>query len=70
MKCKKEPEKYHVFEALYLDRRTKEMKFNIRIKLVAEAMFISESSARRWNTEMLNKLAVKLFGVDGLRLDI
>ena len=70
MKNKNEPEKYDIIERLYMDRNIIDMKFNARIKFVSDSCNCSESSARRWNSEMLNELSVLLFGVDGLRLEL
>lgn len=70
MKAKGEEEKYKVIQMLYMDRDKKDIKFNQRVKLVADEIKCSESSVRRWNTEMLNELSEKLFGVDGLRLEL
>jgi hypothetical protein len=70
METKGEYEKYLVVKMLYMDPAKKSMKFNQKVKLVADDVKCNEVTVRRWNTEMLNRLAVKLFGVDGLRLDV
>lgn len=70
MEAKDEIEKYQVIKMLYMDPSKKDITFSQRVKLIAEEIKCGESSVRRWNTEMLNKLAVKLFGIDGLRLDV
>jgi hypothetical protein len=75
MKERNEIEKIKAFELLYMDRSKKNIKFNQKVKLVAEQMTAigmpcSDSSVRRWADEILNEVSVKLFGVDGLRLDI
>jgi Zn-dependent metalloprotease len=70
MKNKNETEKAAVIEKLYMDRSKKEYKYNQRVKVVAEELNCSESSVRRWANEMLTELSVKLFGVDGLRLEL
>lgn len=68
-------EKIKVLKRLYMNDELKDIKFNERVKLVSEQMTeegmpCSESSVRRWANEMLNEISVKLFGVDGLKLDI
>lgn len=70
MKAKGEEEKCNVIRHMYMDRSKKDIRFNQRVKLVADELHCSESSVRRWNSEMLNELSVLLFGVDGLRLDV
>ncbi len=70
MAAKGEEEKIKVIKLLYMDREKQNFKFNQRVQLIAEEIHCSESSVRRWNTEMLNEFAVLLFGVDGLRLDV
>ena len=75
MKEKGETEKYEAVKLLYMDPAKKELKYYQRVKLVVEEMTVrgipcSDSSVRRWSNEMLNELSVKLFGVDGLRIDI
>ena len=75
MKQKNESEKCEVLRRLYMDPSKKDLKFNAKVKEVAENMTAagipcSESTVRRWSNEMLNELSVKLFGVDGLRMDI
>lgn len=62
-------EKVKVIEKLYMDKENKKLRFNERVAEVAEQVKCSESSVRRWNNEMLNELAKKIFGVDGLRID-
>lgn len=70
MKAKNEIEKYNVFVKLYMDRDKKDLRFNQRVKSVAEESNCGESSVRRWSSEILNELSIKIFGVDGLRLEI
>lgn len=75
MKEKNELEKIEAIKRLYMDDFVKELKFYVRVQVVAKDMTeagmpCSESSVRRWSNEMLNELSVKLFGVDGLRMDI
>ena len=70
MEAKDEYEKYQTVYLLYMDKDKQGMKFNKRVSAVAEDVKCAEMTVRRWNYEMLNKLAVKLFGVDGLRLDV
>jgi hypothetical protein len=70
MESKNEYEKYQTITMLYMDQSKRGMKFNQRVQLVADDIKCAEMTVRRWNNEMLNKLAVKLFGVDGLRLDV
>lgn len=70
MKAKNEAEKFEVVRLLYMDKELKDNKFNQRIQMIAERIKCGESTVRRWNNEMLNELSEKLFGVDGLRLDI
>lgn len=64
-----DPEKVKVIEKLYMDLENKKIKFNARVSVVAEQIPCSERTVRRWNTEMLNELAKKIFGVDGLRIE-
>ncbi len=70
MAAKGEEEKSKVVKLLYMDRSKRNIKFNQRVKIIAEEIHCSESSVRRWNSEMLNEFSVILFGVDGLRLDV
>lgn len=70
MIAKGEPEKCEVVELLYMDSCKKDFKFNYKVELVAQQINCHEGTVRRWNNEMLDKLSVKLFGVDGLKLDI
>jgi hypothetical protein len=70
MEAKGEYEKFLVVKLLYMNPITQHVKFNQRIQLVAEDIKCNESTVRRWNNEMLRKLAVKIFGVDGLNLDL
>jgi hypothetical protein len=70
MEAKGEPEKFDVIELLYMDTSKKDTKFANRVDMVADEINCSPGTVRRWNNEMLDKLAIKLFGVDGLRLDI
>lgn len=70
MKDKNQMEKYHVIEKLYMDRSKSKLEFNPRVNLVADELHCSDSSVRRWNSEMLNELSISLFGVDGLRLEL
>jgi hypothetical protein len=70
MVAKQEEEKYLVIHKLYMEPSLKDIKFTQRIRQVAEDIKCNDVTVRRWNNEMLNKLAVKLFGVDGLRLDV
>jgi len=55
---------------LYFKKELKDLKFNSRVSKVAELLNCSESSVRRWNNEVLKKLSVMLFGVDGMRIDL
>jgi len=70
MEQKDEIEKYQTVCLLYMDKGKQGMKFAKRVNAVAEDVKCDPGTIRRWNNEMLNKLAVKLFGVDGLKLDI
>lgn len=70
MKCKGETEKYELFNKLYMDADRVHIKFNQRIKIVADEMNCSESTARRWANEMLGELSIHLWGVDGLRIEL
>lgn len=70
MEAKNEVEKYQTITMLYMDQNKRGMKFNQRVNAVADDVKCDPVTIRRWNSEMLNKLAVKLFGVDGLRLDV
>lgn len=70
MDSKNESEKYLVIKMLYMDVETKDMRFNQRVQYVADRIKCNEVTVRRWNNEMLNKLAIKLFGIDGLKLDV
>jgi hypothetical protein len=70
MEQKDEYEKYQTIYLLYMDARFKSIKFTQRICLIAREVNCHETTLRKWNNEMLNKLAVKIFGVDGLRLDV
>lgn len=75
MKQRNEKEKCEAFKRLYMDAGKKDMKFYVKIKTVVTDMTnagmpCSESTVRRWSSEMLDELSIKLFGVDGLRLDI
>lgn len=69
MEAKGEPEKYQVIELLYMDECKKDLKFNDKVSIVAEQLNCHEATVRRWNNEMIDKLAIKLFGVDGLKLE-
>lgn len=68
--AKGETEKYEVVELLYLDKEKKDLKFNARVEIVAQQLNCHEGTVRRWNNEMIDKIAIKLFGVDGLKFDI
>jgi hypothetical protein len=68
--ARNEKEKYKVIELLYMDRNKQNIRYNQRIQMVAEEISCSESSVRRWSSEMLNEISEKLFGVDGLRLEL
>lgn len=70
MEAKNEIEKYLTLKMLYMDPGRIQLKFTQRIKEVAEDIKCHETTLRKWNNEMLNKLAVKIFGVDGLKLDV
>ncbi|EPR12487.1 hypothetical protein [Ruminiclostridium papyrosolvens] len=70
MEAKNESEKYKVIELLYMDESKKNMKFNKKVEEVASELNCGESTVRRYNTEMIDKLAIKLFGVDGLKLEL
>ncbi len=65
-----EVEKYNAVNYLYFKKELKDLKFNSRVSKVAELLNCSESSVRRWNNEVLKKLSVMLFGVDGMRIDL
>ena len=74
MSERQETEKAEVVKRLYMDRSKKDISFNKKVLMVVEEMRIigkpcSESSVKRWNNEMLDELAIRLFGVDGLKLD-
>lgn len=70
MEIKNEIEKYRTICMLYMDPSKQGMKFNQRVQAVATDIKCDPVTIRRWNNEMLNKMAVKLFGVDGLKLDV
>ncbi len=75
MKQRGEAEKCEVLRRLYMDPEKRDMKYHNRVLEVVEEMAeqgkpCSESSVKRWSSEMLDELSVKLFGVDGLKLDI
>lgn len=70
MEAKGEPEKYQAIELLYMDECKKDLKFNERVSVTAEQLNCHEATVRRWNNEMIDKLAIKLFGVDGLKLEL
>jgi hypothetical protein len=71
MEQRNEKEKIEALKRIYMDPAKKNIKFNQRIIIVAEEIGnCHEATIRRWNKEMLNELAVKLFGVDGLQLDV
>jgi hypothetical protein len=70
MKAKNEIEKYNVFVKLYMDWQKNDIRFNQRVKVTPDENNCGESSVRRWSCEILNELSIKLFGVDGLRLEI
>ena len=70
MKDKGEEEKYKVIELLYMDKTKKDLKFNKKIEEAAKVLNCGDSTVRRWNSEMIDKLAIKLFGVDGLKLEL
>ncbi len=63
-------EKYLTVKILYMEPERKGIKFTQRIEAVADDVKCHETTLRKWNNEMLNKLAIKLFGVDGLKLDV
>jgi hypothetical protein len=66
---KNEPEKIKAIKYLYMDKSLINLKFNARVLTTAELMNCHEATVRRWKNEILSILAVKLFGVDGLKLD-
>lgn len=70
MEARGELEKYQVVEYLYMDECKKDMKFNEKVDLTAEQLNCHVATVRRWNNEMIDKLAIKLFGVDGLKLEL
>lgn len=70
MEVRNEIEKYLTVKMLYMDHVMRGKKFNQRVQDVAEDIKCDPVTIRRWNNEMLRKLAIKLFGVDGLSLDV
>ena len=75
MAKKGEVDKITVFRKLYMDPAKKDYKYNKRVEIVEQEMSnmgkpCSQSTIRRWANDILEKLSVKLFGVDGLKLDI
>lgn len=70
MKAKQEEEKYNVIEILYMEEALKDMKFQKKVEEAADRLNCGDSTVRRYNNEMLDKLAIKLFGIDGLKLEL
>lgn len=60
--------KYEIIELLHLDPIMQELGWSDRIIQVAARLNCSERTVRRWRTEMVNKLGVYLYGVEGLNL--
>lgn len=60
--------KYEIIELLHLDPLMQELNWSDRIIQVAARLNCSERTVRRWRTEMVNKLGVYLYGVEGLSL--
>lgn len=70
MEARGESDKYKVIELLYMDDAKKDIKFNEKVSITADQLNCHEATVRRWNNEMIDKLAVKLFGIDGLKLEL
>lgn len=70
MDARGESDKYQVIELLYMDEVKKDMKFNEKVFITAQQLSCHEATVRRWNNEMIDRIAIKLFGVDGLKLEL
>lgn len=68
--AKGQGEKYEVIFRLYMDEARRDIEWGERIQMVAEELYCSEASIRRWKNEMVRELSVLLFGVDGLQLEL
>ncbi|WP_312647551.1 hypothetical protein [Aminipila sp.] len=60
--------KYKIIHLLHLDPLMQKLNWSERIVQVAIRLNCSESTVRRWRTEMVNKLGIYLYGVEGLNL--
>lgn len=69
-KCEKSdtPDKYTVMDMLHLDPSLQDMDWVERLGTVCLELEKSESTIRRWHSEMVQQLGIYLFGLDGLKL--
>jgi hypothetical protein len=70
MESQGQGKKYEVLYCLYMDPARRDLEWGQRIQAVAEELYCSSDSVRRWKNEMVKILSVWLFGVDGLKLEL
>lgn len=63
-----QPSKFDVLAHLYMSQELVSYEWNERIEITAEKMHTSARTVRRWRKEMVEKLSVKIFGAEGIRL--
>lgn len=70
VKCEKADtlDKYTVIDMLHLDPGLQNIEWAERLGTVCLELDRSESTVRRWRSEMVNQLGIYLFGLDGLKL--
>jgi len=61
-------DRYTVIDMLHLDPTLQELEWAERLKTVCDELDKSESTVRRWRSEMVSQLGIYLFGLDGLKL--
>jgi tRNA U34 5-carboxymethylaminomethyl modifying enzyme MnmG/GidA len=70
MARKNQSEKYEVIYRLYLDPARRDIEWGEKMRIIAQELYCSTDSVRRWKNEMIRELSVFLFGVDGLQLEV
>ncbi len=61
-------DKYTVIDMLHLNPNLQELEWVDRLGTVCDELGKSETTIRRWRSEMVSKLGIYLFGVEGLNL--
>ena len=63
-----EPKKAIVLDVLYADPEYKDLAWQDKFYLLEEKFGVSQATAYRWKSDLIEMLGVKLFGADGLRI--